>query len=50
MLAVGMIRGKPGIHAFELPMPEIKQPDEVLVLPPLRWNLFLICHAAAFTL
>ena len=31
MLAVGIIRGKPGVHAFELPMPEIKQPDEVLV-------------------
>ncbi len=31
MLAVGMARGKPGVHAFELPMPEIKQPDEVLV-------------------
>ncbi len=31
MLAVGMGRGKPGVHAFELPMPEVKQPDEVLV-------------------
>ena len=31
MLAVGMVRGQPGVHAFELPMPEIKQPDEVLV-------------------
>lgn len=31
MLAVGMVRGKPGVHVFELPMPEIKQPDEVLV-------------------
>ena len=31
MLAVGMLRGKPGIHAFELPMPEIKHPDDVLV-------------------
>ena len=31
MLAVGMLRGKPGVHAFELPMPEIKQPDDVLV-------------------
>lgn len=31
MLAVGMVRGKQGVHAFELPKPEIKQPDEVLV-------------------
>ncbi len=31
MLAVGMGRDKPGVHAFELPMPEVKQPDEVLV-------------------
>ncbi len=31
MLAVGMMRGKEGVHVFELPMPEIKQPDEVLV-------------------
>jgi threonine dehydrogenase-like Zn-dependent dehydrogenase len=31
MLAVGMVRGKPGVHAFEIPRPEIKQPDEVLV-------------------
>ena len=31
MLAVGMIRDKTGVHSFELPMPEIKQPDEVLV-------------------
>jgi len=31
MLAVGMLRGKPGVHTFELPMPEIKQPDDVLV-------------------
>lgn len=31
MLAIGMIRGKPGIHAFEIPMPEIRQPDEVLI-------------------
>ncbi|MBI4296039.1 MAG: alcohol dehydrogenase catalytic domain-containing protein [Chloroflexi bacterium] len=31
MLAVGMLRDKPGVHAFDLPMPEIKQPDEVLV-------------------
>ena len=31
MLAVGMMRGKPDVHIFELPVPEIKQPDEVLV-------------------
>ncbi len=31
MLAVGMIRGKPGVHTFELPVPEIEQADEVLV-------------------
>lgn len=31
MMAVGMLRGKPGVHAFELPKPAIKQPDEVLV-------------------
>ncbi|MBI4302742.1 MAG: alcohol dehydrogenase catalytic domain-containing protein [Chloroflexi bacterium] len=31
MLAVGMLRGKPGVHSFEVPMPEIKRPDEVLI-------------------
>lgn len=31
MLAVGMVRGREGVHTFELPVPEIKQPDEVLV-------------------
>ncbi len=31
MLAVGMVRGKPGVHHFEIPKPEIKQADEVLV-------------------
>ena len=31
MLAVGMIWGKPGMHHFEIPKPQIKQPDEVLV-------------------
>lgn len=31
MLAIGMIRGQPGVHAFELPMPEIKRPDDVLI-------------------
>ena len=31
MKAIGMLRGKPGVHAFDLPKPEISQPDEVLV-------------------
>jgi threonine dehydrogenase-like Zn-dependent dehydrogenase len=31
MLAVGMVRGQTGVHAFEIPQPEIKQPDEVLI-------------------
>ncbi len=31
MLAVGMLRGKTGVHTFEIPKPEIKQPDEVLI-------------------
>ena len=31
MLAVGMLRGKEGVHSFDVPVPEIKQPDEVLV-------------------
>jgi len=31
MLAIGMVRGKPGVHALELRKPEIRQPDEVLV-------------------
>ncbi len=31
MLAVGIVRGKPGVHAFELPVPKVRQPDEVLV-------------------
>ncbi len=31
MLAIGMVRGKSGVHTFELPKPELKQPDEVLV-------------------
>ena len=31
MLAVGMLRDKLGVHTFEIPMPEIKQPDEVLI-------------------
>jgi len=31
MLAIGMVRGKSGVHAFDLPKPEISQTDEVLV-------------------
>jgi glucose 1-dehydrogenase len=31
MFAVGMLRGQAGIHRFEIPKPEISQPDEVLV-------------------
>ena len=31
ILGVGMLRGEPGIRSFEVPMPEIKQPDDVLV-------------------
>lgn len=31
MLAVGMVRGKPGAHSFEVPMPRIGQPNEVLI-------------------
>ena len=31
MLGVGIVRGKTGVHDFELPRPEIRQPDEVLV-------------------
>lgn len=31
MLAVGMRRGEKGVHAFELPEPDIKQADEVLI-------------------
>jgi threonine dehydrogenase-like Zn-dependent dehydrogenase len=31
MLAVGMVRGQTGVHAFEIPQPEIRQPDEVLI-------------------
>ncbi len=31
MLAIGMVRGKSGVHTFEVSKPEIKQPDEVLV-------------------
>jgi threonine dehydrogenase-like Zn-dependent dehydrogenase len=31
MLAVGIVKGKDGVHSFDLPEPEIKQPDEVLV-------------------
>ena len=31
MQAIGLIRGKVGVHAFELPKPEIRQPDDILV-------------------
>jgi threonine dehydrogenase-like Zn-dependent dehydrogenase len=31
MLAVGIVRGEPGVHSFELPMPEIRGPHDVLV-------------------
>jgi threonine dehydrogenase-like Zn-dependent dehydrogenase len=31
MLAVGMYRNQLGVHTFEIPRPEIKQPDEVLI-------------------
>ncbi len=31
MKAIGMMRGKPGVHTLDFPKPEIKQPDEVLV-------------------
>ena len=31
MRAVGIVRGKDGAHSFELPKPEIKNPDDVLV-------------------
>ena len=31
MKAIVMMRDKPGVHAFELPKPNLNQPDEVLV-------------------
>jgi len=31
MLAMGMLRGKAGVHAFEIKKPEIEQEDEVMV-------------------
>jgi len=31
MKAIVMMRGKPGVHAFDLPQPKLNQPDEVLV-------------------
>ncbi len=31
MFSLVMLRGKPGVHAFDLPKPEISQPDEVLI-------------------
>ena len=31
MLAIGMVRGKSGVHSFEIPKPVIRAPDEVLI-------------------
>lgn len=31
MFAVGLIRGERGVHGFEVPEPQLRQPDEVLV-------------------
>lgn len=31
MLAIGMRKGQPGLHRFDVPVPEIKEPDEVLI-------------------
>jgi len=31
MRAVGMIRGKPGVHQFDIPRPSVRQSDDVLV-------------------
>ncbi len=31
MFAVGMLRGKPGVHRLEIPKPEINKEDEVLI-------------------
>ena len=31
MLALGMLRGKEGVQSFDIPVPEIKQSDEVMV-------------------
>jgi len=31
MLAVGMLWGKKGVRSFDIPKPDIKEPDEVLV-------------------
>ena len=31
MYAVGILRGKPGVHAIDVPMPVIREPDDVLV-------------------
>ena len=30
-LAVGMLWGKKGVRSFDIPKPDIKEPDEVLV-------------------
>jgi glucose 1-dehydrogenase len=31
MLAIGMLRGQTGVHALDIPKPQIKQPDDVLI-------------------
>ena len=31
MLAIGIVRGKKGVHQIDLPQPGIEEPDEVLV-------------------
>lgn len=31
MKAIVMMRGKPGVHVFDLTKPQLSQPDEVLV-------------------
>ncbi len=31
MLGVGLVKGQRGVHAFEMPMPEITEADEVLI-------------------
>ena len=39
-----MIRGETGVHAFQLPMPEVKQPDEVLVHQIVRYNQIVVSN------
>ena len=31
MLALGMYKGKPGAHNYDLPKPDITKPDEILI-------------------